>query len=153
MWENGRGLPRFKKAGRMRSFLFPSMGKDLIQGKYVKLPKIGLVKFIQSRPIPDDATIKQARIVRRASGWYVQLTLQWIIDVPDISPSGTSLGIDVGLMHFAAVSNGRTFPNPRPFKRLESKLKSLRATCQGHLERGADSPLGFLPQTLMERTL
>ncbi|MEQ9485188.1 RNA-guided endonuclease InsQ/TnpB family protein [Coleofasciculus chthonoplastes] len=126
MWENGRGFPRFKKAGRMRSFLFPSMGKEPIQGKYVKLPKIGLVKFIQSRPIPDDATIKQARIVRRASGWYVQLTRQWKLDIPEISPAGTSLGIDVGLMHFAAVSNGRTFPNPRPFKRLESKLKSLQ---------------------------
>jgi putative transposase len=131
MWENGRGFPRFKKTGRMRSFLFPSMGKDPIQkdpiqGKYVKLPKIGLVKFIQSRPIPDDATIKQARIVRRASGWYVQLTWQWKVNVPEISPTGTSLGIDVGLMHFAAVSNGRTFPNPRPFKRLESKLKSLQ---------------------------
>ncbi|MEQ8753234.1 MAG: transposase [Coleofasciculus sp. G1-WW12-02] len=134
MWENGRGFPRFKKAGRMRSFVFPSMGKDPIQGRYVKFPKIGLVKLIQSRPIPDDATIKQARIVRRVSGWYVQLTLQWKVDVPfgklraspEISPTGTSLGIDVGLMHFAAVSNGRTFPNPRPFKHLEGKLKSLQ---------------------------
>jgi len=76
--------------------------------------------------MPNDASIKQARIVRRASGWYVQLTLQWKVDVPEISPTGTSLGIDVGLMHFAAVSNGRTFPNLRPFKRLESKLKSLQ---------------------------
>jgi len=126
MWRNGRGFPRYKKAGRMRSFLFPSIGKDPIQGSYVKLPKIGLVKFNQSRPIPDDALIKQARIVRRASGWYVQLTLQWKVDVPEVNPSGTSVGIDVGLMHFAAASNGRTFPNPRPFKRLESKLKSLQ---------------------------
>ncbi|WP_446369502.1 RNA-guided endonuclease InsQ/TnpB family protein [Coleofasciculus sp. G3-WIS-01] len=134
MWENGRGFPRYKKAGRMRSFVFPSMGKEPIQGNQVKLPKIGLVKFKQSRPIPDDAIIKQARIVRRASGWYVQLTLRWEVDVPfgklraspQISPTGTSLGIDVGLMHFAAVSNGRTFPNPRPFKRMESKLKSLQ---------------------------
>lgn len=126
MCKNGRGFPRFKKPGRMRSFVFPSLGDQPIQGNQVKLPKIGLVRFNQSRPIPDDATIKQARIVRRASGWYVQLTLQWKVDVPEISPTGTSLGIDVGLMHFAAVSNGRMFPNPRPFKRLESKLKSLQ---------------------------
>jgi len=139
MWRNGRGFPRYRKAGRMRSFVFPSMGKEPIQGNQVKLPKIGLVKFKKSRPIPEDAAIKQARIVKRASGWYVQLTLQWKVDVPfdklpstslraspEISPTGTSLGIDVGLMHFAAVSNGQTFPNPRPFKRLESKLKSLQ---------------------------
>ncbi|MFP5271272.1 RNA-guided endonuclease InsQ/TnpB family protein [Coleofasciculus sp. G1-WW12-02] len=126
MWKNGRGFPRYKKAGRMRSFVFPTPSEQPIQGNRIKLPKIGLVKFNQSRPIPDDATIKQARIVRRASGWYVQLILQWKVNVPEISPTGTSLGIDVGLMHFAAVSNGRTFPNPRPFKRLESKLKSLQ---------------------------
>jgi putative transposase len=126
MWKNGRGFPRFKKAGRMRSFVFPALGKEPIQGNQVKLPKIGLVRFIQSRPIPDDATIKQSRIVRRASGWYVQLTLQWKVDVPEINPTGTSLGIDVGLIHFAAVSNGKIFPNPRPFKHLEIKLKSLQ---------------------------
>jgi len=126
MWKNGRGFPRFKKPGRMRSFVFPTLGKQPIQGNQVELPKIGLVRFNQSRLMPNDASIKQARIVRRASGWYVQLTLQWKVDVPEISPTGTSLGIDVGLMHFAAVSNGRTFPNLRPFKRLESKLKSLQ---------------------------
>jgi len=126
MWKNGRGFPRFKKVGRMQSFVFPVLGKEPIQGNQVKLPKIGLVKFKQSRPIPEDVAIKQARIVKRASGWYVQLTLQWKVDVPQISLTGTSLGIDVGLMHFAAASNGKTFPNPRPFKRLESKLKSLQ---------------------------
>ncbi|MFP5273893.1 RNA-guided endonuclease InsQ/TnpB family protein [Coleofasciculus sp.] len=126
MWKNGRGFPRYKKAGRMRSFVFPSMGVAPIQGKYVKLAKIGLVKFNQSRPIPDDAAIKQARVVRRASGWYVQLTWQWKVDVPQINSSGTSIGIDVGISHFAAVSNGRLFPNPKPFKQLESKLKSLQ---------------------------
>ncbi|MEQ9486451.1 RNA-guided endonuclease InsQ/TnpB family protein [Coleofasciculus sp. F4-SAH-05] len=126
MWKNGKGFPRYKKLGRMRSYVFPTLGKEPIQGNRVKLPKIGQVKFNQSRPLPDDATIKQARIVKRSSGWYVQLTLQWKVDLPQISPSGTSIGIDVGLIHFAAVSNGRLFPNPRPFNRLESKLKSLQ---------------------------
>lgn len=26
MWKNGRGFPRFKKVGRMRSFVFPVLG-------------------------------------------------------------------------------------------------------------------------------
>ncbi|WP_446356073.1 RNA-guided endonuclease InsQ/TnpB family protein, partial [Coleofasciculus sp. G2-EDA-02] len=43
-----------------------------------------------------------------------------------MNPTGTSIGIDVGISHFAAVSNGRLFPNPKPFKQLESKLKSLQ---------------------------
>ena len=77
MWEQNHGHPRFKKAGTMRSFVFPQLGVNPIQNSSVKLPKIGLVKFHQSRPIPDGATVKQARVVRRVSGWYVMLILQW----------------------------------------------------------------------------
>ena len=126
MWEGGHGFPRFKKAGRMRSFVFPQLGKEPIQGTAVKLPMIGLVKFNQSRPIPDGATIKQVRVVKRASGWYVMLTLQWDLDVPQPMPHGEALGIDVGISHFAAVSNGKLFPNPKPFRKLERKLKLLQ---------------------------
>lgn len=41
-------------------------------------------------------------------------------------PHGESIGIDVGIKHFAAASNGQLFPNPRPFKRLERKLRLLQ---------------------------
>ncbi|MEQ8754987.1 MAG: transposase [Coleofasciculus sp. G1-WW12-02] len=126
MWEQEHGFPRFKKLGRMRSFVFPQLGKDPIQGTAVKLPMIGLVRFNQSRPIPEGATIKQARVVKRASGWYVMLTLEWDLDVPQPMPHGEAIGIDVGISHFAAVSNGKLFPNPRPFKHLERKLKLLQ---------------------------
>ena len=80
MWEQKHGFPRFKKAGNMRTFVFPQLGVEPVQNQAVKLPKIGLVKFYQSRPIPDGATIKQARVVRRVSGWYVMLTLQWDVE-------------------------------------------------------------------------
>jgi putative transposase len=126
MWEQGHGFPRFKKAGAMRSFVFPQMGVNPIQNSAIKLPKIGWVKFRQSREIPDGATLKQVRIVRRSSGWYAMLTLQWDVEVPDVMPHGEAIGIDVGISHFAAVSNGKLFPNPRPFKKLECKLRWLQ---------------------------
>jgi putative transposase len=126
MWEQGHGFPRFKKVGTMRSFVFPQMGVNPIQNSAVKLPKIGWVKFRQSRPIPDGATLKQVRIVRRASGWYAMLSLQWDVNIPDVMPHGEAIGVDVGISHLAAVSNGKLFPNPRPFKKLERKLKLLQ---------------------------
>jgi putative transposase len=126
MWELSAGFPRFKKAGTMRSFVFPQMGVNPIQNSAVKLPKIGCVKFRQSRSIPDGANLKQVRIVRRASGWFAMLTLQWNVSIPGIMPHGEALGIDVGISHFAAVSNGKLFPNPRPFRKLERKLKLLQ---------------------------
>lgn len=82
MWEKKFGFPRFKKPGRMKSFVFPQLGKSLLKQGMINLPKIGWVKFRQSREIPNNALVKQARIVKRASGWYVMLTLQWDISVP-----------------------------------------------------------------------
>lgn len=110
MWEQGHGFPRYKKVGTMRSFVFPQMGVGAIENSTVKLPVIGRVKFRQSRPIPDGATLKQARVVRRASGWYVMLTLQWEVSVPSILPHGSGIGIDVGILNFIATSSGKNYP-------------------------------------------
>ncbi len=126
MWEQSHGFPRFKKSGTMRSFVFPQLGKDAIGCNSIKFPMIGWVKFRPSREIPSEATVKQARIVRRTSGWYVMLTLQWDVDVPDVMPHGEGIGVDVGISHFAATSNGKLFPNPCPFRKLERKLKLLQ---------------------------
>lgn len=126
MWEQGNGFPRFKKPGRMRSFLFPQMSISDIQGEYIDLPKIGQVKMIVSRPIPEGFDLKQARIVRRASGYYVMLSLQVDVDVPDVMPHGEPMGIDVGLNSFVATSEGELIPRPKFFVDAQSKLKSLQ---------------------------
>jgi putative transposase len=126
MWEQKHGFPRFKKAGTMRSFVFPELGVNPVRNGAVKLPKIGLVKFHQSRPIPDGATIKQARIVKRASGWYVMLTLQWDVSVPSAMPHGEAIGIDVGLTNFIATSNGLLVKRQKFFVDAERKLKLLQ---------------------------
>ncbi|MEG4105573.1 transposase [Microcoleus sp. S13_C5] len=126
MWEQKHGFPRFKKAGTMRSFVFPQLGVNPVQNQAVKLPKIGLVKFHQSRTIPDAATIKQARIVRRVSGWYVMLTLQWDVSAPNPMPHGEGIGIDVGLTNFIATSNGLLVKRQRFLKDAERKLKLLQ---------------------------
>ena len=126
MWEQKHGFPRFKKAGTMRSFVFPQLGVNPVQNQAVKLPKIGLVKFHQSRPIPDGATIKQARIVRRVSGWYVMLTLQWDLSVPSVMPHGKGIGFDVGLTNFLATSNGLLVKRQKFFVDAERKLKLLQ---------------------------
>ena len=84
------------------------------------------IKFHQSRPIPDGATIKQARVVRRVSGWYVMLTLQWDVSVPDLMPHGEGIGIDIGLTNFIATSNGLLVKRQKFFIDAERKLKLLQ---------------------------
>ncbi|WP_313952702.1 transposase [Nostoc sp. FACHB-110] len=126
MWEQKHGFPRFKKPGKMRSFVFPQLKGNLIQKRRIKLPKIGWIKFHQSREIPDSGVVKQARIVKRASGWYVLLIMQWDVNVPQPIPQGKAIGIDVGLTSFIATSNGLTIKRPRFFVDAQSKLKLLQ---------------------------
>ncbi len=126
MWEQNHGFPRFKKRGTMRSFVFPQLGLNPIQNSSVKLPVIGWVRFWQSRAIPDGGIIKQARVVNRASGWYVMLTAEWDVKIPDVMPHGNPLGIDVGLTNFIATSNSLLVKRPRFFIDAERKLKLLQ---------------------------
>lgn len=80
---------------RVNSFVFPSLGKDIIKVHRIKLPQLGWVKFHQTRPISDGFAIQQARIVRKASG-FVWLSLQLDVDVPDVIFYGYPIAIDIG---------------------------------------------------------
>lgn len=128
MWERGYGFPRFKKW--MRSFVFPQLNLETVRqfnGSWeVNLPKIGWVKMRLSRPIPEGFEVKQIRIVKRASGYYVMLSLALDVDVTQASPSGHGLGIDLGLEHFLVTSDGQLIDRPRFFVAGQGKLKSLQ---------------------------
>ncbi|MEG4073927.1 transposase [Microcoleus sp. Pol14C2] len=126
MWEQNHGFPRFKKQGALRSLSFPQLGTTFHQGNRFKLPVIGSIKFCQSRPIPQGAIIKQARVVRRSSGWYIMLTLQWDVSIPDIIPHGNPVGIDIGLTNLISTSNGLLIKRTRFFADAERKLKLLQ---------------------------
>ena len=126
MWKRNFGFPRFKKRGRMRSFVFPQFKNNPVMGNKIKLPVIGVVAFRKSRPIPEDAKVKQVRIVKRVSGWYAMITLQWDVNVPQPMPHGNALGIDVGLTSMVAASNGLLIKGPRFFVDGSRKLKLLQ---------------------------
>ena len=92
------GFPRFKNRYRMRSFVYPQMGRSqLLKGNQIKLPQLGWMEYVKSREVPDGFAIKQARIIRKASGYFVQLTLECDVSVPDVMPNGHAIGIDIGL--------------------------------------------------------
>jgi len=129
-WESWRlkrsGLPRFKKPNRMRSFVFPQMLNNCISDKGIKLPQLGWVKVRWSREIPEKFEVKQALIVRKASGYFVMLSLQADVDIPETMPHGHPVGIDVGLEYFLSTSDGEQVKRPRFFDGLHRKLKSLQ---------------------------
>ena len=126
MKARGFGFPRFKNRYRMRSFVFPQLGKEPIRNDAIKFPKLGWVQWRQSRPIPEGFELKQARIVRRASGYFVMLSLQLNIDVPSPLPQGHPRGLDLGYDKFVATSDGEEIKRPRFLKTMQRKLKLLQ---------------------------
>lgn len=126
IWKRGFGFPRFKKPFRMRSFVFPQLKGEVVKANRVKLPQLGWVKFHVSRPIPDGFKVKQARVVRKASGYFVMLSLQLDVNVPEVPFNGHPLGIDIGLESFLATSEGELVARPKFFNSLHRKLESLQ---------------------------
>ena len=126
MQKRGFGFPRFKNKYRMRSFVFPQLNKNPISSKSIKLPGLKEVKWRMSRPIPDGFVPKQARIVRKASGYFVALSLQLDVNVPNPLPHGHPRGLDLGFERFVATSDGEEIKRPRFLKTLQSKLRLLQ---------------------------
>jgi putative transposase len=126
MKARGFGFPRFKNKYRMRSFVFPQLGKDPIKNDAIKFPQLGWVQWRLSRPIPEEFEVKQARIVRKASGYFVMLSLQLNVDVPSPTPHGHPRGVDLGYDFFVATSDGEEIKRPRFLKTLQRKLKLLQ---------------------------
>ncbi|MDJ0746232.1 MAG: transposase [Xenococcaceae cyanobacterium MO_167.B27] len=125
MKARGFGFPRFKNKYRMRSFVFPQLGKNPINNQSIKLPGLKEVKWRMSRPIPDGFVPRCARIVRKASGYFVMLSLQLNVDVPNPMPHGHPRGLDLGFDKFVATSDGEEIKRPRFLKNLQYKLKLL----------------------------
>ena len=131
MKKQGKGYPRFKKPSRMRSFVFPQLGKNPLSEGVVKLPSIGAVKIRQSRPYPEGFEVKQARVVKRASGFYLMLTFQADVSVPAVPLAGHFVGADVGLEYFFSSSEGLQVERPKFFVSMQRKLKLLQRRLKG----------------------
>jgi len=104
MWEGGFGFPRFKK--RMRSFLFPQIDSNIIEGNIIKLPKLGEIRFRKSREIPEGFLPKQVRVIKKPSGYFILVGCSCDVDVPDVPAHGYPIGVDLGLNQFLATSEG-----------------------------------------------
>ena len=124
--ERGFGFPRFKKYGQFKSLLFPQFKENPVTNLHIKLPKLGLIPINLHRPIPTGFVVKQVRILRKADRWYASISLQCDVSIPDPTPRGHPIGVDIGLEKFLATSDGVLVKPPKFFKKLQSELKLLQ---------------------------
>ncbi len=125
--ERGFGFPRFKKYGQFKSLLFPQFKENPVTNFHIKLPKIGVIPINLHRPIPNRFVVKQVRIIRKADRWYASISIQCDVSIPDPTPHGHPVGVDIGLEKFLATSDGVLVKPPKFFKNLQGKLLAKRA--------------------------
>ncbi len=118
------GYPRFKSYNRFDSFTYPQVGFALnADGKHISLSKIGHIKIKLHRPI--EATIKTCTIKREIDQWYAVFSCE-VAEPEPLPQSNEVVGIDLGVTHFAALSNGELIDNPRHFRRAQKRLAKLQ---------------------------
>lgn len=111
------GYPRFQAKDRYDSFTYPQLGWSLHTNK-LSLSKIGTLRVKLHRPV--SGKVKSVSIRRDGGKWYVCFCVEYEFDVP--VHAGPAVGIDVGLEHFANLSNGEQVDNPRYFRKGEERL-------------------------------
>jgi putative transposase len=120
-FEGRADRPRFKKKSRHDAFRYPDPKQFVVDDRHgrVKLPKLGWVRYRQSRAVA--GTPKQLTISRAGGHWFVSIQTELEVAEP-VHPASSAVGIDVGVAKFAALSTGETFAPVNSFGKYEKKL-------------------------------
>jgi putative transposase len=122
------GYPRFKGKGRYRTFTFKDCKvkkRWLVSGgQRLSLSGIGNVKIKLHRSL--EGTLKQVSITLDGDGhWYAAMVC---CDVRRkvLPGTGQSVGVDVGITTFAALSTGEDVQGPRPYRAAQKRLQTAQ---------------------------
>ncbi len=122
-FEKRAGFPKFKSLHGKQSIQYPQSVK--IVDCNVKLPgNIGLVKAKIHRPI--EGKIKTVTVSKTPSGKYFASILTEVEGENPSATEGKIYGIDLGLKHFAVVTDGEKvskYDNPKHLAKHEKNLK------------------------------
>nr|WP_240948137.1 transposase [Planosporangium mesophilum] len=89
----------------------------------LRLPKIGDVEVRWSRQLPSDPS--SVTIIRDAAGRYFASFVVQTTDEP-LPETDSEVGIDLGLTHFAVLSDGTKVAAPKFLRRAARKLRRLQ---------------------------
>ncbi|CND83469.1 putative transposase [Mycobacterium tuberculosis] len=134
------GPPKFKSRKDARQAIrFTANARwRITQGGRLALPKVGDVAVRWSRRLP--CTPSTVTVVKDAAGRFF---CSFVVETDGVQdPPGTTaeVGIDLGLEHFAVLSDGRKITSPRFLRRAEKKLRkaqqALSRKQKGSVNRG-----------------
>ena len=124
------GYPKFKsKKNRYKSYRTSytktsAGGNIMFIDKHIKLPKLGLVK-VRDKQIPQ-GRILNATISQEPNGHYYCSICCTDVELEQLPKTNRNIGLDLGLVDFAILSDGTKIDNPQFFEKSEQKLAKLQ---------------------------
>ena len=118
-------FPKFKsKRSTRKSYNTVSTSNNIrVEGNFLKLPKLGLVKIKLHRQIPQNYLIKSATISQEPNGaYYVSLLTEFEKDIKEVPSDNNIVGLDFAMSELFVSSDNQRADYPRFFRKLEAKL-------------------------------
>ncbi|MEU8200968.1 RNA-guided endonuclease TnpB family protein [Streptosporangium sp. NPDC049046] len=119
------GLPRFRsRKDNRQAIRFTRNARFAVTaGGRLRLPKIGEVVVRWSRSLPAEPS--SVTVIKDAAGRYFASFAVETTEEP-LPETASEVGVDLGLTHFAVLSDGRKIDNPRFLRRAAKKLRKAQ---------------------------
>jgi putative transposase len=119
------GYPKFKNK-RVSKKSFRLTGSIHVEENRIKVPRIGWLRLKEKGYIPAGAKVASLTISERAGKWFVSALCHHNQQEPPLFKGGEVVGVDLGSKVLAFTSDGREFPNPKAYRKLEKQLAKLQ---------------------------
>jgi putative transposase len=116
--------PRFKKKGQHDSFRYPDPKQIRLDqvGNRIFLPKLGWLRYRNSRELL--GTVRNVTVSRSCDRWFISIQTEREVEQP--VATGNAVGIDMGVVRFATLSDGSFFAPLNGFRRHEAALRKAQ---------------------------
>ncbi|MGW7398044.1 RNA-guided endonuclease InsQ/TnpB family protein [Streptomyces cyaneofuscatus] len=120
------GAPRYKSRKDTRQAVrFTANARwSITTGRKLRLPKIGDVRVKWSRTLPSAPST--VTVVKDSAGRYFASFVVETGPEKSLSEVAPEVGVDLGLGHFAVLSDGTKVDSPRFLRRAEKRLKKAQ---------------------------
>lgn len=112
--------PQFKRKGQHDSFMLDGTIK-VLGLNHIQVPVIGVLKTFEALP---QGKHKNVTISRQSDKWFISFKLE--IEPALTEKTNLVIGVDLGVKHFATLSDGQVFDIPGEYKKLKAKIAKLQ---------------------------
>jgi putative transposase len=118
------GFPRYKKLRYFNSLNYKPGDGSALHGRKLYVQNVGRITVRWHRVLPD-GKLKNIILLRKPSGWYVCFQVQLATGAPK-RHHGPAIGLDMGITHALALSDGTVFDSPQYLQQSLKKLRRLQ---------------------------